>query len=146
MRASAVHTWLRLDKPERTFGALAWALATPIGVGLRLVGFARMKALVDELPLGSASAGGGVAPERAEVLVARAFAHAPTRPGCLPQALVQTAAHRLLGRDVALVIGVKRAGRHSAGDAVEFEAHAWVDDRTGSRSDPTHHEIYRSSI
>ena len=92
MRAGTVHTWLHLDKPERTFGALAWALATPVGLGLRLVGFARMKALVDELPLGSDSPGGGVAPARGEALVARAFAHAPTRPGCLPQALVQAAA------------------------------------------------------
>jgi hypothetical protein len=124
MRAGTVHTWLRLAKAERTFGAMAFALATPVGLGLRLVGFARMNALVARLPLVAPPTCGGVTPERGEVLVARAFAHAPATPGCLPQALVQTAVHRLLGRDVSLVIGVRRGGSHAAGGPVDFEAHA----------------------
>lgn len=141
----AVRTFARLDPAQRTFAALAWVLAPPVGLALRVFGFERLAPLVDACPVSRlASRSSSVDVETGAALVERVFVRSPARSGCLPQSLVQCLTHRLVGREADLVIGVRKHARipHEPSD---FEAHAWVEERSASARADGHAEVWRSA-
>ncbi len=139
----ALRTFVELEPAARTFAALSWALATPIGVSLRLLGFRRLERVIERVPVRrSMSKAGALDVEAAEVLVTRAFARSLGPRGCLPQSIVQCVVHRAMGREVDLVIGVRKQGEVPR--TIDFEAHAWVEEKRGPKRDVGHFEIWRS--
>ena len=140
-----LRTFARLDAASRSFAAVAWVLAPPVGILLRVVGFERLSPLIGALPVSPRrTRGSAVDVERGEALVGRVFARSLIKPGCLPQSVVQCLVHRLSGREVDLVIGVRKPGRVPH-EAAEFEAHAWVEERRGEPRDGGHAELWRSA-
>ncbi len=99
----------------------AAVLLPPIALGVRLLGFERMRRLLEGPILRGCQANDPDA--RAETIarmVAIAGRRIPFRASCLPRSLLISRLLRREGIDSALRIGVAREGR-------PFRAHAWVE-------------------
>jgi hypothetical protein len=103
--------------------ATAAVLLPPIALGVRLLGFERMRRLLERCAFPRRGANDPDA--RAETIarmVAIAGRRGPFPASCLPRALVTSWLLRRDGIEGALRIGVARGGR-------PFRAHAWVEVR-----------------
>lgn len=133
-----IASFAALPAHEMRFVALSWLFAPASHLLLRSRGMRAAATLANRLP---AVFHGGVGADRGEWLVKAAFRHAPAPAGCLPEAVVQLAAHRLAGDRVRLLVGVRRAGRFGESQE-DFEAHAWIEDEAGPSRDERHAVIF----
>lgn len=135
-----------LTELERRFFMVAWLAAGPSALAIATLGYRRTEALLAMMPSpGSRKDALGVDAERGEQLVRKAFHWSPARwstreGGCLPRAVAQYAAHRWMGDDVALCLGVSRP---KTAEAKAFDAHAWVEDAGAPPREQGHAPIYR---
>ncbi len=144
MRMGFVASAFRLTREERRFVAGAWLLGPMVTLALRRLGFRRTVEIVRErVAFGRAHEGLTLPVERAEVLVARAFAMTLAHDSCLPKSIVQLALHRKHGDRVKLLIGVRRDGHFGDRD-IDFEGHAWVEDCDAPRRDHRYQVIYET--
>jgi hypothetical protein len=136
--------WLALPRDERRFGMISAVIAGPVLGCFRLRGFTGALAAIDRTPRARRAA--RIRPSRAEVITRRVFGVLRVPQRCLPVALVQYATHRARREDVAFVIGVrkdKKLDLRGAVAALDFDAHAWVEDADDRSSGGGYVPIYR---
>lgn len=110
-----------LTDDERRFAAEAWLLAPAVELSLAVIGLRRTIDAVERLTTHGTKTVVAISAERGAQLVAAAYRRHLVRGECLPRALIQYALHRRAGREVTLLVGVRK--RNAA-----VAAHAWVED------------------
>lgn len=104
---------------ERRALATAAVLLAPCALGLRLLGFARMKSWVERQPVAAAGEA-ALACAAAARMVDVAARHLPIASTCLSRSLLLAWMLRRRGHPAELRIGVRVAGD-------SLQAHAWVE-------------------
>lgn len=108
-----------LTRAERRALATAAFLLAPCRLGLRVLGFARMKSWVEREPVAAAGPR-ALSCGAAARMVDAAARHLPFSSTCLDRSLLLTWMLRRSGHGAELLIGVRVAGD-------SLEAHAWVE-------------------